>query len=328
MKFCPKCDEICSDKSNFCSNCGYSFGEIAPKEEQTALTKEEPEAAIAPVMAEEKQAPEAGISEEKEEKVPELTLTPEEKKKGAIQFVRVHDEEAVIDPGVIYIDDEYKGTIDYDSTATYAVDFGRHKVFVKAADQERTRELEVTEEEPVKIYKFSIRVPGAVKKKKKKKHTGAKIFCTILVVLAALAMFVPSNWIYNSLPESVQNVVFGASYEDIYNEYAAKLREATPKLIEEYNNEAAKNSRGVDGLAEIGAAKIEELAAISAEGTEKMASKVKGTNPTSSVEYMEWSTKLNALYMEESAKISSLYLSDSVDSFSDSMNDMMGSLGF
>ena len=81
MKFCPKCDEICSDKSNFCSNCGYSFGEIAPKEEQTALTKEEPEAAIAPVMTEEKQAPEAGISEEKEEKVPELTLTPEERKR-------------------------------------------------------------------------------------------------------------------------------------------------------------------------------------------------------------------------------------------------------
>ena len=61
------------------------------------------------------------------------------------------------------------------------------------------------------------------------------------------------------------------SYESIYNEYAQKIRDAAPGLIEEFNSEAKANTSGNTGLAEISNAKISKLAEIENQGTQEMA---------------------------------------------------------
>jgi len=56
------------------------------------------------------------------------------------------------------------------------------------------------------------------------------------------------------------------SYQSILDTYSAKIQAATPKLVEEYNNEAANNTNGMEGLAKISNDKITKLAEISNEG--------------------------------------------------------------
>lgn len=61
------------------------------------------------------------------------------------------------------------------------------------------------------------------------------------------------------------------SYQQILDDYSAKIREATPSLVEEYKAEAANNTEGISGLAAILNEKVQVLANISMEGVEKMA---------------------------------------------------------
>ena len=99
------------------------------------------------------------------------------------------------------------------------------------------------------------------------------------------------------------------SYESIYNEYAQKIRETTPSLIEEYNREAQTNTSGITGLAEISNAKIGKLAEIQNQGTQEMAGFMITKGKGNYEEYSEWAAKLTTVYTEESAKITSAYLS-------------------
>ena len=62
-----------------------------------------------------------------------------------------------------------------------------------------------------------------------------------------------------------------SSYEDIYNAYSQKIKNAVPRLIKEYKTEAENNEAEVEGIAETSNVKITKLAEISTEGTEKMA---------------------------------------------------------
>jgi len=98
------------------------------------------------------------------------------------------------------------------------------------------------------------------------------------------------------------------TYEDIYNEYAQKLQDATPGLIDEYNQEAAANTDGVTGLATICDKKISKLAAISTEGTEKMAQLMYTSGSGSYQDYEDWATKLSDVYMTEAQKITDAYM--------------------
>ena|GEM_PF-5502651 len=59
------------------------------------------------------------------------------------------------------------------------------------------------------------------------------------------------------------------TYQSILDEYSALLREAAPQLAIEFENEAQRNTGGIEGLAELSLKKTEELAKISLEGTEK-----------------------------------------------------------
>ena len=142
----------------------------------------------------------------------------------------------------------------------------------------------------------------------------------IIVILLVLAMLVTmtvgcantdtaSNGATtsNSETQKIDATEFG-SYEDILNEYSKKLREATPKLIEEYNEEAKNNQDGLMGLATISNEKVSELAEISVEGIQEMAELHLKKGSGSYDEYSEWADKLNAVYMEEAAKIQDAYM--------------------
>lgn len=56
------------------------------------------------------------------------------------------------------------------------------------------------------------------------------------------------------------------TYEEVFEEYSQKMREAALRLIEEFNEEATKNEDGIMGLAEISNKKVGELAEISNAG--------------------------------------------------------------
>lgn len=102
------------------------------------------------------------------------------------------------------------------------------------------------------------------------------------------------------------------TYEDIYNEYAQKLQDATPGLIDEYNQEAAANTEGVTGLATICDKKISKLAAISTEGTEKMAQLMYTSGSGSYQDYEDWAMKLSDVYMTEAQKITDAYMNSAM----------------
>jgi len=106
------------------------------------------------------------------------------------------------------------------------------------------------------------------------------------------------------------------SYSSIYQDYAQRITSATPGLIDEYNREAASNTKGLEGLAEISNAKVEKLAIISNEGVEEMATYMMTKGSGNYEEYQEWATMLYNVYMEEAQKITNAY-----------MNSAMGSLG-
>ena len=115
--------------------------------------------------------------------------------------------------------------------------------------------------------------------------------------------------------ESNEVVDAVSGFENIYNEYVSKIIDTTPILISEYEMEAAENSEGLFGLAEICYAKIEQLAEITYEGVEKMAEYMMSEGSGKYSEYSEWSEKLVEVYMEESQKITDAYMSSTMGSY-------------
>lgn len=107
------------------------------------------------------------------------------------------------------------------------------------------------------------------------------------------------------------SLISSGSYEDIYNEYSKKLTDLSPDLIEEYKSEAASNTNGIEGLAEIANSKVEQLAEIDAEGTEAMAQFMYTKGAGNYEEYEKWATKLYEVYNTEATKIYNMYLSSS-----------------
>lgn len=111
----------------------------------------------------------------------------------------------------------------------------------------------------------------------------------------------------DSSPPTVESLT-PITYQSILDEYSTKLREATPGLIEEYNDEADRNTSGLTGLAEICNNKVMELSEISNEGTMKMAELMYISGSGEYSEYEEWANKLMDIYLEEGEKITEAYL--------------------
>lgn len=97
----------------------------------------------------------------------------------------------------------------------------------------------------------------------------------------------------------------GASYESVYEEYTARMKEEAPKLAEEYTKEAASLST-VEEKAELSNDKISLLAETSNEGVEKMAEIMYASGDAYDV-YEEWSMKLMNVYQEQAQLITDAY---------------------
>lgn len=96
------------------------------------------------------------------------------------------------------------------------------------------------------------------------------------------------------------------SYQSILDDYSSKLKDKTPDLIDEYNNESAGHLSDLNFLAELVNKKVQKLAKISNEGVQKMAETMYGTSDSYS-NYEDWSMKLYDVYQAESQKIYEVY---------------------
>lgn len=98
------------------------------------------------------------------------------------------------------------------------------------------------------------------------------------------------------------------SYQSILDYYTVKIKASTPGLINEYKAEAANNTGGLMGLAEISNNKVSKLAEISNEGVGEMADLYLRAGSGSYSEYEDWAGKLYDVYIEEAGKIYSIYM--------------------
>lgn len=97
------------------------------------------------------------------------------------------------------------------------------------------------------------------------------------------------------------------TYQSILDEYTQKITDATPGLVEEYNNESDDCGGDVDKLAELSNTKIEKLAEISNEGITEMA-ELMNKNGDKYEAYEEWANKLTDVYMEQAEQITDAYM--------------------
>lgn len=97
------------------------------------------------------------------------------------------------------------------------------------------------------------------------------------------------------------------TYESILEDYTKQLQDATPGLVEEYNEESADLSGDVNALAELSNDKIEELAEICNDGVEEMA-ELKLKNGDDDETYEEWAGKLQDVYQDEAQDITDAYM--------------------
>lgn len=97
------------------------------------------------------------------------------------------------------------------------------------------------------------------------------------------------------------------TYQSILDEYTQKIIDATPGLVEEYNNESADCGGDVNALAELSNAKIEKLAEISNDGITKMA-ELMNKNGDEYETYEKWANKLTDVYTEQSQQITDAYM--------------------
>ena len=99
----------------------------------------------------------------------------------------------------------------------------------------------------------------------------------------------------------------GVTYQEVLEEYSAKIQDKAPILVEEFQEEAADLNGDLKKLAELSDQKISELAEISTEGTAKMAEIKLKNNDEDSV-YQEWAEELAVVYEKEAAKITDAYI--------------------
>ena len=163
MKDCPKCGAVCNDNAKFCSDCGYSFDTVAGPE------------------------PDDTISSGK-------TADSASKTHGVLRLTYLPAKEKDNSPVEVSLDGDYLGFLECDSTKSFPVEFGKHTIKLENDSITRTKEIEITEQDPLMALRFSM---GSQSKKtrsdpvpkKKSKHLVSKILCTVLVLLAAFAQF-------------------------------------------------------------------------------------------------------------------------------------------
>lgn len=106
------------------------------------------------------------------------------------------------------------------------------------------------------------------------------------------------------------------TYQSILDKYAAKMKEKTPQLVNEYKEEGA--GKDESDQAEICTKKIQILADIDVDGMGKMA-ELMTDNGDSYDTYEKWATKLSDKYMQYASKITDVYSNAATSSLAESM---------
>lgn len=133
-----------------------------------------------------------------------------------------------------------------------------------------------------------------------------KNLISILLMLAMVFVFTACGSGGDSA-ESEEPAAEPVTYESILEDYSQQIEDATPGLIEEYNEEAADLAGDIEALAELSNSKIEELAEIETKGTEEMAELMTKNGDEYEV-YEEWAGKLYDVYEEYAGQITDAYM--------------------
>ena len=114
------------------------------------------------------------------------------------------------------------------------------------------------------------------------------------------------------------------TYQSILDDYTKKIADATPGLVEEYNNEAAPIAGDLNALAELSNSKVEKLAEISNQGVSEMATLMQKNGDEYSV-YEEWS--LTDVYTQYAKQIADAYTSSAAGMSTEDLMNSLDSLG-
>lgn len=147
-----------------------------------------------------------------------------------------------------------------------------------------------------------------------------RVFVAVAVVMAlfAAAFFATDGKLFGLNPSGTQALPWGQSaaspmpttYQGIYDEYAAKMREEAPKLADEYRAESASMT-DLQQKANLSNEKVAKLAVVNTQGAERMAALMREKHDPYAT-YEEWALKLSDVYQEESLKITSAYMGNAV----------------
>lgn len=96
------------------------------------------------------------------------------------------------------------------------------------------------------------------------------------------------------------------TYESILNDYDAKMKDQSAKLLDEFNKES-DGVTDMNELAKLSTKKIEALAKTSVKGTQEMA-ELMNKNGDDYAVYEEWAGKLNEKYTTYSQQITDAYM--------------------
>lgn len=116
------------------------------------------------------------------------------------------------------------------------------------------------------------------------------------------------------------------TYQSILDDYTQKIADATPGLVEEYNNESAAIADDLNALAELSNSKVEKLAEISNQGVSEMATLMQKNGDEYSV-YEEWSLKLTDVYTRYAAQITDAYTASAAGMSTEDIMNSLNSLG-
>ena len=97
-----------------------------------------------------------------------------------------------------------------------------------------------------------------------------------------------------------------ATYQSVYDEYAAKIQETAPALVSQFREEAAAVKDDMSALIALYSEKVGKLSEIVTEGGSKLG-EVHLENKDDQVEYKEWAEKLTQLYTDAAQQITDIY---------------------
>lgn len=116
------------------------------------------------------------------------------------------------------------------------------------------------------------------------------------------------------------------TYQSILDDYTQKIADATPALVEEYNNESAAIAGDLNALAELSNSKVGKLAEISNQGVSEMATLMQKNGDEYSV-YEEWSLKLTDVYTQYATQITDAYTASAAGMSTEDLMNSLNSLG-